>query len=275
MLYDTHLHLGDFSNDASQTIEELLSQAERLALDGVCTADHYEKDLYYERGREDIFDVAEYFERLLPLKLSRKPGQAKLMIGIEFGWLPHLTAHLTELAGAFPFDEIILSLHILDGEDPFIDIAAYQPGKAEVYRRYLNRTAEIVRSFPDFDILGHFDYISRYNDYPDRKMRYAEMPEAFDNLFDALISRNKALEINTRTIGKLRQVGYSEAEAWPDQSIIQRYLEMGGRLISVGSDGHKAESAGELIAETAQWLKQAGCLSLVHYENRIAVSEAL
>lgn len=275
MLFDTHNHLAPFSYDAIQTIEELLGQADRLNLAGVCTADHYEKDLFYDHGREDIFNIDEYFRQLLPIKNSRQAGQAKLLIGVEFGWLPHLTAHLSDLAQAYPFDEIILSLHILDGEDPFIDKNAYLPGKMEVYSRYLNRMAEIVRVFPDFDILGHFDYISRYCDYPDRKMRYDEMPGAFDNLLSALVSRGKSLEINTRTITKLLQVGYDRADAWPDQAIIQRYLTLGGQLVSLGSDGHMPLGTGELVAETADWLKSAGCRHLVHYENRLPICEII
>ena len=275
MLFDTHNHLAPYSCDASQTIDDLLSQADRLNLAGVCTADHYEKDIFYNQGREDIFCVTDYFKQLMPIKNSRQAGQAQLLIGIEFGWLPHLTAHLAEVAQAYPFDEVILSLHILDGEDPFIDKHAYISGKTEVYSRYLNRMAEIVQEFPDFDILGHFDYISRYSDYPDRKMRYAEIPEAFDNLLSALVSQRKSLEINTRTIAKLLQVGYGTADAWPDRAIIQRYLALGGQLVSLGSDGHNPQSTGDLVPQTAAWLKSAGCTHLVHYENRLPIRELI
>jgi histidinol-phosphatase (PHP family) len=52
-----------------------------------------------------------------------------------------------------------------------------------LYQRYLERLSEIIEMVPDHDIIGHFDYICRYAPYSDRKMRYKEIPQAFDHFF--------------------------------------------------------------------------------------------
>jgi histidinol-phosphatase (PHP family) len=114
MLCDTHTHLAPYSHDASQTIGELLAAAEAQGLAAVCTADHYEKDLFYAAGREDIFDPAGYFHDLLPVQAKQAQSAVRLFLGAELGYLPHLVDHLAGFAAAWPFDEIILSLHILD-----------------------------------------------------------------------------------------------------------------------------------------------------------------
>lgn len=275
MIFDSHTHLQPYSHDASQTIQQLLEKADCLGLAGVCTTDHYEKEVFYDGGREDIFKISEYFEHLLPIKRHRPQNAASLFIGIELGYLPHLKKHLAQIVKAFPFDAVILSLHILDGEDPFLDHDMFSKGKISLYSRYLERMSTMLRECPNCDIMGHFDYITRYSPFADVKMRYAEMPEVFDQLFQTLIELNIALEINTRTTYKLIMAGHPADDAWPDPAIIRRYIELGGQLISVGSDAHYPDDAGKLIPECIQWLKGLGCRQLVHYENRKPIFTAI
>ncbi len=270
MLIDTHTHLSPYSHDAGQSVTELLTMADRQGLAAVCTADHYEKDIFYRGGEEDIFDPVAYFRELLPVQASRPTGTARLLLGVELGWLPHLNDHFAQFTAEWPFDCVILSLHILLGVDPFINPEIYRPGKLEVYGRYLQELAVMARNCPDFDILGHFDYISRYAPYPDRKIRYGELPVEFDRLLQTLIDMDKALEINTRTAVKLQSVGYVGQDAWPDAAIIRRYQALGGQLISLGSDAHQADQAGTLFSEAVVWLKNIGVRQLVHYEKRQA-----
>jgi histidinol-phosphatase (PHP family) len=230
--------------------------------------DHYEKDLFYKGGREEIFDLEAYFRLLLPAREEQNGKTPQLLIGIELGYLPHLTGHLAAITSSLPFDGVILSLHILDGEDPFVDTSVYRRGKTGLYERYLSAMRDMTCACPDFDILGHFDYISRYSPYPDRKMYYAEIPDAFDALFKALAARGKALEINIRTVRKLKSAGYGDQESWPDPAIIRRYLELGGPGISLGSDGHHPGQAGQLFDEGAAWLQSIGCRHTVHFSKR-------
>ncbi len=268
MFCDTHTHLAKYSNDAILSLDELLDEAGRKGLAAICTTDHYEKDVYYQAGREDIFDIQAYFNELQPIADQTALSSPRLLLGIEFGWLEHLDSHLTEIAEQWPFDQIILSLHILDGEDPYINPDTYVSGKSALYSRYIDKLREMIRRTPNFDIVGHFDYISRYAPFEDIKMRWIDAPDAFDNLFRTMIDMGKALEINTRSIVKLQTAGYLETDAFPDPVIIKRYLELGGRLISLGSDAHKPGEAGRLFEQTAIWLKRLGVKEVVHYEKR-------
>jgi histidinol-phosphatase (PHP family) len=275
MLYDNHVHIVPFSNDARQSVSDLLDHADKIGLSGVMTADHYEKDLFYAGGREDIFNITEYFGALRQVQNDRPANACRLLIGAELGYLPHLSGHLADVTASWPFDGVILSLHILDGEDPYIDTIMFRRDKNELYARYCEVMLEMMTACPDFDVLGHFDYISRYGRYPDRKMRYAELSGHFDELFRILISSGKTLEINTRSVARFMTEGYQGADAWPDADIIRRYLEMGGKAISLGSDGHLASEPGRLFQEGIAWLKSMGCRYLVHYENRKAIYDPL
>lgn len=271
MFIDTHTHLAHFSSDGKQSIEELLSQAQKSGLAGVCITDHYEKDVIYIPGREEIFDLDEYFQLLQPLQKSVRTQGGELLIGIELGWMPGKEEHYARLLRR-PFDSVLLSLHILDGEDPYSDQHIYRTDKQSLYKRYLKRLGDIVSSFPDFDILAHFDYISRYAPYEDQKMRYSEMPAEFDSFLSQLIARDKCLEINTATIARLQKCGYSGSEAWPDAKIIEAYRRLGGQKISLGSDAHTPAHLGRFLPQTAKWLADIGFSETVAYRARRAIS---
>lgn len=272
MYIDTHTHLSYFSNDGRQNIEELLVQADNIGLAGVCTADHYEKGVFYTPEREEIFDLDEYFKLLEPIRQSRKNCATKLLIGIELGWMPGRETHYAELIGRYDFDSVVLSLHILDGEDPYCDQNIYREGKIELYKRYLRRLRDLVSLGLDFDILAHFDYITRYAPYPDRKMRYTQMPDEFDSFFAVLAGLDKSLEINAATINKLQQCGYKDNDAWPDPDIIRAYIKAGGKKISIGSDAHRAADLGRYLPETDRWLKNLGLSDLTAYQQRKPIS---
>lgn len=275
MFIDTHVHLESFSSDGRQKIEDLLAEAKKIGLSGVCTADHYEKGVFYIPGREEIFDLDEYFQLLWPIRRALISSGTRLYIGIELGWMPGRQEHYRELLRKHPFDSVILSLHILDGEDPYSDQSIYRTDKRSLYKRYLQRLEEITDDFPDFDILAHFDYISRYAPYSDQKMRYREMPDEFDSLLTKIAVSGKSLEINTATVARLEKCGYEGQDAWPDPEIIKAYFRLGGQKISLGSDAHTVDHLGRYLAETAEWLTGIGPAQMVAYIERKPVSAML
>ncbi len=275
MLIDHHTHMAPYSSDARQTLPELRAAVSANGLDGVCVTDHYEKDIYYIAGREDVFSPDEYFAHLRPYRQIQTGPEPLLLIGIELGYLPHLDRYYSRMTAEYPFDAVILSLHILDGEDPYVTDKIYRRGKTVLYTRYLDQMREMMIRCPDFDILGHYDYITRYATYDDPKMRYRETPEAFDALFSVLIDAGKALEINTRTIIKLQKAGYTGDDAWPDPEIITRYIQLGGRRICLGSDAHQPGEPGGLFHETADWLRDLGCRQTTYYIGRQAIMTSL
>lgn len=264
---DTHAHTGAYSNDARQTGGELLADAETLGLAGICITEHYDKNITYRDNIEEVFDIAAYFRHMKPLQDFAGRQGPRLYLGVELGWLPELSGHLSSLAASWPFDSIVLSLHLLDGLDFFINPEVYQAGAAATYRRTLERTLDMIQDCPDFDILGHFDYVSRYA--PGRPpLQYAHAPETFDAIFRWLASHGKALEINTRTADKMKQHGRSGDDCWPDPQILQRYRQLGGQYVSLGADSHQNGQAGLHFAEACAFLRRQGVTHLTHFVQR-------
>lgn len=272
MLFDTHSHIKPWSHDSSQTIEQLLDDTAKKGLAGICLTDHYEKDMFYERGYEDIFDPDDYFAALSPLRLDPKTaaaqGKPAFLIGAELGWLPHICNHLLWLTASYPFDSIIMSMHVFDGKDPYIDEHFFDEGIEKVYPKSIAAMLEMITSVSDYDILGHFDYVSRYYKQGNAKMLYKHAPDEFDSLFKKLSEDGKCLEINTKTTVRMRSMGYSYAESFPDQAFIRRFLELGGEHISIGSDSHHYGDSALIFDEMKDWLIAAGVDKLTYFVDR-------
>ncbi|MBP8989742.1 MAG: histidinol-phosphatase HisJ family protein [Clostridia bacterium] len=268
MLIDHHTHTKAFSFDGIQSPDELLYAAKARGLDGVCLSEHYDKDVAYINEKEAIFDLDAYHRSMPVLTEQARFLHLHLLYGIELGYLPHLNPYFARIVLRYPFDAVILSLHLLDGEDPYSDRQIYKRGRDLIYGRYLEQLTEMMTACPDFDILGHFDYITRYADWPNQKILWREQPDRFDALFRKLISMGKTLELNTSTMHTLRLAGYDEADSWPDTDIFYRYLELGGELVCLSSDAHAAQDVGLLLDEARQWLKNIGFRYLTHYSER-------
>lgn len=272
-MIDQHTHSDLFSFDGLQPLEDLRADAAAAGLDGVCLTEHYDKDVPWNGG-EQIFNIDDYFRQYAPLRQSDPENGPLLLLGIEFGYFPYLRDLYNTILSRRPFDCAVLSMHAMEGKDIFSTPELFDGDKPAFYTRHLREMTAMIEDSIDFDVLGHFDYISRYTRTADRKMRYHENAEAFDAMFSALIRRGKALEINTRTIQKLNHEGYAGRQAWPDAALLQRYFELGGRRLSIGSDAHGAGQAGYLFRELVPWINALGPAEWVWYRNRQPVVAA-
>ena len=88
------------------------------------------------------------------------------------------------------------------------------------------------------------------------------LEEKIRRIFRVLIKRNIALEINTSCVGSF----YDE---WlPARDIVELYIQMGGSLITLGSDAHKSEKIGTGFEDVKAYLRQKGIDPLVYYKQR-------
>lgn len=273
---DCHSHTLHYSTDATQTVDDLLADAGEHRLAGICLTDHYDKDISYEQGVENIFNLEHYFRHLQPLRERTASDPTRLFIGIELGWMPYLTELYTEIVQDWPFDSITLSLHAMDyDQDICVSPGIYHDGIVNCYSRALSQMIDMMQAIPDFTILGHYDYVSRY--VPSRvvRMDYQPLADEFDAVFRHLIAHGKALELNTRTTMKFQQLGVRGAAAWPDPAIFRRYRELGGELVALSSDSHQIGQAATLFPDAVDFLTSAGFRQVVHFENRLPVFTSL
>lgn len=273
MIVDTHNHLTKWSPDAGQTFEEMMQAATAQGLIGIAATDHYDIGSMTPYGVEWVMDLPAYYEEMYPqrrLPSERQPGDPPgFLYGIEVGYLPEYKDRLRALIADYPWDIVIMSLHVINGYDPFHSPEkVYRPSLSDTYREILLSITESAAEMPEANIIGHYDYFARYAPQDRPKMLYRHAPQEFDDLFRLMIRNNQALEINTGTIWKLQQArGYTLEEAMPDAEVLHRYLELGGDLISLSSDAHYASNVGRLIPETCAWLLKQGITGYAWFES--------
>jgi histidinol-phosphatase (PHP family) len=191
----------------------------------------------------------------------------KVFKGIEIGLQERSREKIRKLLDENRFDEIIASLHYLDDTDPYW--GGYYEGKdwKEAYGHYLETLyEEMVWLGKDFDIMGHYDYVTRYAPYPQASILYKDFPDIMDAILEFLSDNGKALEINTKTYQD-----YSGRHPLLDRDILLRYKELGGDIISLGSDSHDASRVGYNFDYFIDFIKSAGFCYLAHFDKRIMV----
>ena len=116
---------------------------------------------------------------------------------MEFGMQQHLGNMCSKLAQKYPFDFIIGSIHLVDGQDPYYRTYFDNKTDEEGYCRGFEVTLECVKKTHDFDVLGHIDYIVRYGRKREQDYSYVKYADYLDEILKYLIQNGKGLEVNT------------------------------------------------------------------------------
>ena len=255
---DTHVH-SSFSADCSTPMEENVLAAIDKGLPYICLTDHIDYD--FPVGDEVFdFDKAEYFETIDSLKRKYR-DKIRVLAGVELGMQPHLKVPYEALLKDWPFDFVIGSQHLVRGNDPYYPETFEGVSDKEIYRAYFEEMLNNIKQFHGFDALGHLDYIIRYGKER-RGYRYSEYADLLDEILKLLLKYNIAVEVNTAGIRK--RLGFPN----PQPEVLRRYREMGGTLVTVGSDSHKSYSIGYGFEQTAALLKSIGFTHIVCFEAR-------
>lgn len=260
-MFDCHIH-SDFSSDGRMPAEAACEKAVSVGLNGIAFTDHLDID-YPDTDDSFNIDFDNYMKFMKALSERQKPN-LKVLTGIEVGIQPHVIEQTLETVEPHEFDYVLASVHVLDGIDPYKRL--YYEGKTriEAYERYLKEILFMVRNFPDFDNVGHFEYITRYAGYDDRSLRYADHSDLFDELLKELIHKDKGFEVNTGSFRDKPGIRTSEY----DTAVLKRYRQLGGEIVSLGSDAHNTTFIGYKFDVFKDMLIEAGFSHAVYFEKR-------
>ncbi|MCI5479933.1 MAG: histidinol-phosphatase HisJ family protein [Lachnospiraceae bacterium] len=233
MIYtDCHLH-SSFSGDSDTPMEDMIRRGIRLGLRTICFTDHMDPE-FPESDVDFGLDTQAYASRLMELKDKYKE-QIEILFGVEFGLQSQLTGFFSRYEKAWPFDFIIGSSHLLNGTDPYYPENLAQTSDQEIYRSYFESILYNLKHFDGFQVYGHLDYIVRYGRFRTKYYRCSDYMELFDEIFRTAIEKGIGIEINTSGLK------YGLGFAHPHPELLKRYRELGGELLTIGSDAHQPE----------------------------------
>jgi histidinol-phosphatase (PHP family) len=250
MICDSHTH-SDLSIDSSASVEEMCKGALENDIPCIAFTDHY--DLNPGDEGYNYFNPERFFREITNAK-SMFGDQLTILKGIEFGE-PHQYPEVFASYQQQGYDVIIGSIHwtgkFFVGSN---EILCHYTPKA-FYQSYYQVMLEAVQ-FGGFDILAHFDFPKRY-----LKTNVTDLP-IIDEVLQRLIDSEIALEINTSSLRK------GLTETLPDRTVLQRYAELGGTKITLGSDAHIPEDIGAGFDYAFHLLKDFPQLAVGYVEQR-------
>lgn len=264
IIADFHTHSSN-SGDCDVPMYMQIESAINKGIKYLCITEHMDYD-FPKAPDEDvsfILDTDTYYDEYLFNK-EKYHEKINLFFGVELGLQPHLAIRHNEYVSKYPFDFVIGSSHLCDGYDVYYPDFFIGKNEVECYRRYFESELENIKEFNNFDVYGHLDYILRYGPTKDNNFHYNDYAEIIDEILKQLISSGKGIEINT---GGLKD-GMKETN--PCLDILRRYKDLGGEIITVGSDSHNPENIAYDFKTAKETLLAAGFSRYTIFKERTA-----
>ena len=254
-MFDYHVH-SFISPDAENKFEEIVQGAIAHGVREVCITDHDES------GSDFCTIDMERYNREYQAFLATNPGipvKKGIELSVHYDVIPLYEAFLAKNE----FDFVIASQHFVDGMDLYLPDFYQDKTVHEAYRRYLEAMLKTLSHFTDYDVVGHIGYCCKYcGNYKKLPFEYDLFPDLFDEILKTVIKNGKGIELNT-SAGRL-----TGGIGAPTPGILKRYRELGGEILTIGSDGHRPGEVSYGISQGVAALKELGFSYLCTFDKR-------
>lgn len=296
MLADYHVH-SEFSDDSWYPIDDIRRDAIRKHIDELCFTDHVDYGIKpdteelrrkgssctrMETNPEGIeepvinVDYERYFplleearERYAPLGSGRDLGGLSVKIGLELGVQSHELARNSALVERYRnrMDFAILSIHQVGNKEFWT--GEFQQGRTqeEYNLAYWEEMLRVVEGFTDYAVMGHLDLIKRHD--PAGIFPFERTRDITAEILRRVIADGKGIEVNTSSFR------YGLPDLQPCTEILELYRDLGGRIITIGSDSHKPEHLGAYISMVKKRLAALGYTEYCTFKRWEPVFHAL
>lgn len=236
-MFDYHMHTG-VSFDSTATAREMAEAAVRAGIREICFTDHMDYSNAPD-AKDMTFDIADYNRAYDGLEV---PG-VLIRNGVEFGMTPWDQPELEALLKQRHFDFVLGSVHFVDNIDPYEK--RYWAGRSvkEAFRAYLEEILACVKVHDNFDVLGHLTYACKSPNNPTHEpLLLSDFCEITDEILKVLVTKGKGMEINSSGVD-------SAGVFLPSPDFLRRFRELGGEIVTMGSDAHDPRRVGQYAKE--------------------------
>ncbi len=261
IIMDVHNH-SDLSPDGRNSPEEMIRRACELGISYYALTDHLEINKFYDEEYPYEEPVKRASE-IMPELIAKYDGKINMCYGVELGQ-PLQDMALTErMLSSYKYDFIIGSLHMCSGWDDFYFLDYGKVDADMLMKLYFEELLEMA-CWGKFDVLGHLTYPLRYiTGLFGIRIDMDKYLPIIKEIFSTLIKNGMGIEINSS--GLRQQIGVP----LPDEYYVTLYRELGGKILTIGSDAHCTEDLGKGIAQCTEMAKRSGFEYLAFYKNRV------
>ena len=261
---DLHVH-STCSGDGLSSITDYARQARSKGMETIGFCEHADFD---PRDRDyHYLDLARY-DRELAQAREEFP-EVLLLQGVEITYQAGLDDKICNWLACRPWDYVLASVHLVDYDDGWAVVS--EPGTAKAYfaghtcrEAYVPYFEELLRAARSgiADVLGHLDLVKRYGTAYYGPFEPGAFSAEIRAVLRATVEAGMGLEINT---SGLRQ---SPGEAYPALETLRWYRELGGEILTIGSDAHHVKELGASRLEALELARAAGFRAVACYEGR-------
>lgn len=266
MYADYHLHC-EYSDDSNEPMENQIQKAITLGLDEMCFTDHVDYGIKrdwddpegiiirhaVEHGKEVDLVLAnvnypKYFEAL---NMYQKKYASSISIkrGLEFG-IQSITVDAYEKLYASYQDDldfVLFSMHQVNNLEFWTQDFQKEKTQKQYNDEYYKEIYQTMQMFHHYSCLAHLDLLARYDEngiYP-----FENEKDIIAEILKYAIRDGKGIEINTSSWK------YGLKDTQPSRAILKLYKDLGGKIITVGSDAHETKYLASHIKEAYAILK--------------------
>lgn len=266
MYADYHLHC-EYSDDSNEPMENQIQEAITLGLDEMCFTDHVDYGIKrdwddpegiiirhaIEHGKEVDLVLAnvnypKYFEAL---NMYQKKYASSISIkkGLEFG-IQSITVDAYEKLYASYQDDldfVLFSMHQVNNLEFWTQDFQKEKTQKQYNDEYYKEIYQTMQMFHHYSCLAHLDLMARYDEngiYP-----FENEKDIIAEILKYAIRDGKGIEINTSSWK------YGLKDTQPSRAILKLYKDLGGKIITVGSDAHETKYLASHIKDAYAILK--------------------
>lgn len=267
MKADYHIH-SNFSDDSWEDLDKIALSAIKQGIDEICITEHVDYGVKldkddWEKSDKKLAMNADYDKFFPDMKALTEKYEDQLTIktGLEFGMQTITIEPFQKVFDKYELDFVILSCHQVGNKEFWT--GEFQKGKTqdEYQHLYYEEIYKVIQEYKDYSILGHLDLIQRYSDTiePPLEKHY----DIIEKILKQVIKDGKGIEINTSS------ERYKLEELTPAYDILKLYYDLGGKVITVGSDAHVAEDVGDRLDLSYDVLREIGFKYITTFDKMI------
>lgn len=261
MRADYHIHTN-FSVDSKLEMEEIILRSIEIGLDEICFTDHVDYDVKNHLVDKQEVDYPEFIKEYNRLS-ELYSDKISIKLGLEFGVQLHTMHRYVADMKKYDFDFILLSCHQIDNKELWLNHYQEDKTQVEYNRGYYEYLYQLVDQFDDFSVLGHLDVIKRYDQNGVLDDEF--VIDIIERILKRVIEKGKGIEVNTSSYR------YNLPDLTPSRRILKMYYDLGGRILTMGSDTHRIEQLKDHFEEIIVQLKDMGFSKLYRFDKMKAI----
>lgn len=261
---DFHTHTI-FSDDCNTPFDEAVSAAIKQGIEHFAVTDHYDPGFPNPDFSFDP-DFDSYFAAMNRVREQYASSpDFTFAAGIEVGIREGETDRINNTLSMFDFDVVIGSFHCYRD----IDISTFDfrlTDRNKFLSDFYEYMYRMLSKYTNYDILGHLTVLDRY---AGEDLSLDPCSEIIDEILKLQINNGKSVEINSSSFN------YRMGVSLPRRQILERYRQLGGEMITFGSDAHNPAHYRSHFDDSLELAKAIGFKYHCTYKNREPIFNSL